>query len=80
MRLSCVCALGLENIEGVIGVPIETFLAEWAATLYLDDRGVAGRPARLDFPSWNLPAIYNVGLPASAKIGFYRDWLHKFRS
>ena len=41
---------GLESIEDVVGVPIETLLAEWAATLYLDDRGVPGLPARLDFP------------------------------
>lgn len=60
---------GLENIENVIGVPIETFLAEWAATLYLDDRGVAGLPARLDFPSWNLLNIYEGGgLSSSAKL------------
>jgi len=60
---------GLESIEDVIGVPIETFLAEWAATLYLDDRGVAGLPARLDFPSWNLLNIYEGGnLPSSAKL------------
>jgi hypothetical protein len=59
---------GLESIEDVIGVPIETLLAEWAATLYLDDRGVAGLPVRLDFPSWDLMNIYEVGLPSSAKL------------
>ena len=52
---------GLESIEDVVGVPIETLLAEWAATLYLDDRGVPGLPARLDFPSWNLFDIYEGG-------------------
>ena len=60
---------GLESIEDVIGVPIETFLAEWAATLYLDDRGVPGLPARLDFPSWNLLDIYEGGgLSATARL------------
>ncbi|MCH8144826.1 MAG: hypothetical protein IIA55_08930 [Gemmatimonadetes bacterium] len=60
---------GLESIEDVVGVPIETLLAEWAATLYLDDRGVPGLPARLDFPSWNLFDIYEGGgLPSSARL------------
>ncbi len=59
---------GLESIEDVVGVPIETLLAEWAATLYLDDRGVAGLPVRLDFPSWDLLNIYEVGLPSSASL------------
>lgn len=60
---------GLESIEDVVGVPIETLLAEWAATLYLDGRGVAGLPVRLDFPSWNLLDIYEGGnLPSSARL------------
>jgi hypothetical protein len=59
---------GLESIADVVGVPIETLLAEWAATLYLDDRGVAGLPVRLDFPSWDLFDIYEVRLPSSAKL------------
>jgi hypothetical protein len=52
---------GLENIADVIGVPIETFLAEWAASLYLDDRGVGGLPSRIGFPSWNLLDISESG-------------------
>jgi hypothetical protein len=59
---------GLESIADVVGVRIDTLLAEWAATLYLDDRGVAGLPARLDFPSWDMVDIYEVGLPSSAKL------------
>jgi hypothetical protein len=54
-------ATGLQNIEDVIGTPTETFLAEWAASLYLDDRGVIGLPSRIDFPSWNLLDIYESG-------------------
>ncbi len=61
--------LGLENLADVVGVPIETLLAEWAATLYLDDRGIAGLPARLDFPSWNLFDIFQGGaLPATSRL------------
>ncbi len=57
------------NIEDVLGEPIETLLAEWAATLYVDDRGVTGLPARLDFPSWNLRDIFEGGtLPPSSKL------------
>ena len=46
--------------------------ARWIAArvrLYLDDRGVAGLPARLDFPSWDLVDIYEGGgLPSSASL------------
>jgi hypothetical protein len=59
---------GLENLEDVIGEQIETFLAEWAASLYLDDRGVVGLPTRIGFPSWNLVDIYEGGaFPPSAR-------------
>lgn len=60
---------GFQNIEDVVGIPIETLLAKWAAALYLDDRGVAGLPADLTVPSWNFKAIFEDGaLPGSAAL------------
>ncbi|MEQ1855285.1 MAG: Ig-like domain-containing protein [Longimicrobiales bacterium] len=44
---------GFARVEGLVGVPIETLLARFAATLYADDRMVPVEPT-LDFPSWNL--------------------------
>lgn len=44
---------GFETVESVIGQPIETLLAQWAAMLYVDDR-VAGTAPRLTLPSWNM--------------------------
>lgn len=59
---------GFDNIEDVVGEPIETLLADWAAALYLDDR-VVGVPARLTIPSWNYKDIFeDGGLPASAAL------------
>ena len=60
---------GMGNIEDVLGEPIETLLAEWAATLYLDDRGVAGLPARLDFPSWDLLDVFSGPVSSLVPIG-----------
>ncbi|MCZ6916789.1 MAG: hypothetical protein O7I93_08435 [Gemmatimonadetes bacterium] len=51
---------GLANLEDVLGEPLDPLMAEWAATLYLDDR-FGGMPARLRFPSWNLRDIYEGG-------------------
>ena len=52
---------GYDNISAVIGEPISTLLAQWAAALYVDDR-VPGAALRLTMPSWNLFDIYEVGL------------------
>ncbi len=60
---------GLENLENVVGVPSETLLAEWAATLYLDDRLIAGLPARLDFPSWDLLDVFSGPVSSLVPIG-----------
>lgn len=46
-------AMGYDNIANVIPAPFKTLLAQWAATLYTDDR-VTGLDARLTLPSWNL--------------------------
>lgn len=46
-------SVGFANLEGRTGQSIETMLAQWAATLYVDDR-VAGLAEKLTFPSWNL--------------------------
>ncbi len=47
---------GFANITAAVGVPIDVLLAQWAATLYTDDR-VPGIDPRLTFPSWNLVNI-----------------------
>lgn len=45
---------GFSSIQQITGEPIHVLLAEWAATLYLDDRVEGLENPRLDFPSWNL--------------------------
>ena len=52
---------GFANISAVIGEPISTLLAQWAAALYVDDR-VGGAATRLTMTSWNLFDIYETGL------------------
>jgi hypothetical protein len=44
---------GFAGITAVVGVPVDSLLAQWAATLYVDDR-VPGAAPRLTLPSWNL--------------------------
>ncbi len=58
---------GFTNISTVIGEPISTLLAQWAAALYVDDR-VAGAATRLTMPSWNLFDIYEVRLPQGLRL------------
>ena len=65
-------AIGYANLTSVIGVPIDTLLAQWAAMLYVDDR-VAGADPKLTLPSWNLQNIYegtfaDRQLPATARL------------
>jgi hypothetical protein len=50
---------GFATIEDVVGVPMGTLLAQWAAMLYVDDR-VPGAAMRLTLPSWNLFDIESV--------------------
>lgn len=50
---------GFANIERVIGVPMRTILARWAASLYADDR-VPGLDSSLRLTSWNLNNIRNA--------------------
>jgi hypothetical protein len=58
--------VGYDNISTVVGVPMRTLLAQWAATLYADDRS-STLTARLTLPSWNLPDVYS-GAPESARL------------
>ncbi len=44
---------GFAALAEVTGVPIRTLLAQWAATLYVDDR-ISGAANALQLPSWNL--------------------------
>jgi hypothetical protein len=57
---------GYATISSVIGVPIDVLLAQWAATLYLDDR-VTNVDPKLTIKSWNLFAI-EQRLVATAKL------------
>jgi hypothetical protein len=47
---------GFATITDVVGVPIDVLLAQWAASLYVDDR-VTNPDAKLTFKSWNLKSI-----------------------
>ena len=44
---------GFANISKIVGVPIDSLLAQWAAALYVDDR-VPNLNKRLTFTSWNM--------------------------
>lgn len=60
---------GLDAIDMVVPEPLETLLAQWAASLYTDNRGISGLDPRLNFPSWHLRNIYDSGnLSASAAL------------
>ena len=58
---------GFTNISSVIGEPMSTLLAQWAAALYVDDR-VVGAATRLTMPSWNLFDIYEVRLSSGLRL------------
>jgi hypothetical protein len=60
-------AVGYNNIAAVVGVPIKTLLAQWAATLYTDDR-VTGLDPKLTLSSWNLFDIYDVEATETARL------------
>lgn len=48
---------GFENISHVVGESIEPLLADWAASLYTDDR-ISGLDDRLTIPSWDFRDVY----------------------
>ena len=52
---------GYQTIEEVIGAPMDSLLAQWSATLFVDDFWApAPNPtARLGFTSWNMHDIYS---------------------
>ena len=58
---------GYANVESVVGVGIDTLLAQWAAALYVDDYwSPAPNPnPRLGYKSWNLHAIYEALVPTA---------------
>jgi hypothetical protein len=60
-------ATGYANISSVVGVPIKTLLAQWAAMQYGDDR-VTGLDSKLTLPSWNLFDIYELSAPETARL------------
>jgi hypothetical protein len=50
---------GFANIEGVVGLPVDSLLAQWAAAIYVDDR-VTGAATRLTIPSWNYFSMFGT--------------------
>lgn len=54
---------GFASIEALVGEPIETLLARWAASLYLDNRGVTGLDPFLTLPSYDLSDIEDNVVP-----------------
>jgi hypothetical protein len=58
---------GDANGESVVGVEIDTLLAQWSAALYVDDYWYpAPNPnPRLGYKSWNLHAIYAALVPTA---------------
>lgn len=58
-------AVGYANITMVIGVPIKTLLARWAAMLYVDDR-IQGAQSALTMASWNLFNVFDENLVPAA--------------
>jgi len=55
---------GFDNITDVVGEPFSELLAQWAATLYADDRAVSLDP-RVSMESWDLPAIFGAVDPST---------------
>lgn len=64
---------GYQTIQDVTGVEIDSLLAQWAATLYVDDYWDVPSSAnhnpnpRLSFTSWDLPDIF-LHLPPEASL------------
>lgn len=50
---------GVANIEAITGMEFDSLFAQWGAMLYVDD-WVAGAPAELTMPSWDLPAVLSA--------------------
>jgi hypothetical protein len=59
--------VGYQNLASVVGVPIKTLLARWAASLYVDDR-VPGADPSLTIPTWNLVDIFDGHLNQTARL------------
>ena len=53
---------GVPNVEALLGVSFDSLFAQWAATLYVDDR-VTGLPPTLSMSSWNLFNIFSAVIP-----------------
>ncbi|HEX5004979.1 MAG TPA: IPT/TIG domain-containing protein [Gemmatimonadales bacterium] len=60
-------AVGYANLEDVVGVPIRTLLARWAAALYVDDR-IQGASADLTVSTWDLYDVFDVHVVPSARL------------
>jgi hypothetical protein len=60
-------AVGYANLEEVVGVPIRTLLARWAAALYVDDR-IQGASADLKLTTWDLHDIFELHAVPTARL------------
>lgn len=60
-------ASGFINVSQTLGVDISEVLAQWSASLWLDDR-FTGMDPILTFPSWNLVQIVDEGLIEEAHL------------
>ncbi len=58
--------VGFTNIANRVGVPIDSLLAQWSASLWVDDR-VSTSNDRLTMRSWDLLDIFN-GLVSTARL------------
>lgn len=68
---------GLVTLEALVGEPLESLLADWAASLYVDDR-ISGVDPRLEITSWDLFDIVTNAFPGTARLApleqGFTDW------
>ncbi len=58
--------VGFDNISNRVGVPIDSLLAQWSASLWVDDR-VSTTNDKLTMTSWDLLDVFN-GLVQTARL------------
>jgi hypothetical protein len=57
---------GFDLLASLVGAPMDSLLAQWAAMLYVDDR-LGGANARLTMTSWDLADIF-AAVPSAAQL------------
>lgn len=58
---------GFQRLENVLGRSADTLLAQWAASLYIDDR-ITPADTLLTHPSWNLFDIFETNSPTEWRL------------